>query len=44
MKSNLIRRIDDCIYEIPADAKKGMNVPARIYASEALVNNMDEAV
>ncbi len=44
MKSNLIKKIDDYIYEIPADAKKGMNVPARIYASEALINDMDEAV
>lgn len=44
MKSGLITRIDDYIYEIPADAKKGMRVPARIYASESLLNDMDEAV
>ena len=44
MKNSLIKKIDDYIYEIPVDSKKGMNVPARIYASEALVNEMDEAV
>lgn len=44
MKSGLIKKLDDYIYEIPADAKKGMNVPARIYASESLLNDMDEAV
>ncbi len=44
MKSGFIKKIDEYIYEIPSDAKKGMNVPARIYASEALINDMDEAV
>lgn len=44
MKSSLVKKIDDYIYEIPADAKMGMNVPARIYASESLINDMDEAV
>lgn len=44
MKSSFIKKIDDYIYEIPADAKKGMYVPARIYASDALINDMDEAV
>jgi len=44
MKSGLLKQVDEYIYEIPADAKKGMNVPARIYASESLINDMDEAV
>ncbi len=30
-----VRRVDDCIWEIPPTAKPGMLVPARLYASEA---------
>jgi len=44
MRSDLVKKIDDYTFEIPAGAKKGMNVPARIYASESLLNDMDEAV
>ena len=32
------------IWEIPRDAKAGMRVPARIYASEALFSTMDQGV
>ncbi|MBI4210567.1 MAG: RtcB family protein [Candidatus Diapherotrites archaeon] len=32
------------IWEIPATEKKGMNVPARIYATENLLHGMDSAV
>ena len=37
-------RIAETIWEIPTTAKEGMLVPARIYATEPLVNAMDEAV
>ncbi|MBN1495164.1 MAG: RtcB family protein [Spirochaetes bacterium] len=44
MKTAGITRIHDHLYEIPASYKKGMRVPARIYASEALLRDMDDAV
>jgi tRNA-splicing ligase RtcB len=34
----------DCIWEIPPSEKAGMRVPARIYASEALLAGMDAGV
>ena len=37
-------RISDYVWEIPTTEKKGMNVPARIYASEKLFAEMDEGV
>ena len=36
--------VGDCIWEIPLGEKPGMRVPARIYASEALLAGMDEGV
>ena len=36
--------ISDCVWEIPTSEKPGMRVPARIYASEALLNRMDDGV
>ena len=39
-----IRRIGDAVWEIPATYKKGMHVPARIYATEKLLESMDEGV
>jgi len=36
--------VGDCVWEIPPDAKPGMLVPARIYASERLLAAMDEGV
>jgi tRNA-splicing ligase RtcB len=39
-----VKKIDNCLYEIPEDYKKGMRVPARIYASYELLNHMDDAV
>jgi tRNA-splicing ligase RtcB len=39
-----LRRIDDCVWEIPPSAKPGMRVPARLYASEALLAGMDQGV
>ena len=38
------RPVGDCIWEIPPTAKPGMHVPARIYASEALLAQMDAGV
>jgi tRNA-splicing ligase RtcB len=34
----------DSVWEIPKDAKPGMRVPARIYASEGLFSQMDQGV
>ncbi len=44
MKINGMKKIHEYLYEIPADYKPGMRVPARIYASEKLIQNMDDAV
>ncbi len=39
-----LRRVEDVIWEIPASFKDGMNVPARIYATQKLLESMDEGV
>jgi tRNA-splicing ligase RtcB len=39
-----VRPVADCVWEIPPDAKPGMRVPARIYASETLLAEMDPGV
>ena len=39
-----VRSIADCVWEIPPSEKPGMRVPARIYASEALIAQMDQGV
>jgi tRNA-splicing ligase RtcB len=36
--------VGDCIWEVPPSEKPGMLVPARIYASEALLGQMDQGV
>ncbi|OGL07908.1 MAG: RNA-splicing ligase RtcB [Candidatus Rokubacteria bacterium RIFCSPLOWO2_02_FULL_73_56] len=36
--------IADCVWEIPPSEKPGMRVPARIYASQALLGQMDQGV
>jgi tRNA-splicing ligase RtcB len=36
--------VGDCIWEVFASEKPGMLVPARIYASESLVDQMDQGV
>ena len=38
------RRVDVGIWEIPPEAKAGMLVPARLYASGALMEQMDDGV
>ncbi len=44
MQLERLRKIQDFIYEIPREYKKGMLVSARIYASQSLIENMDDAV
>jgi len=39
-----IRKVNDTLWEIPRSYKPGMLVPARFYASRALLEGMDEAV
>ena len=39
-----VRRISEFVWEIPRTAKPGMRVPARIWASEALLQAMDQGV
>ena len=39
-----VKKISDTIWEIPKSFKQGMNVPARIYATEKLLHGMDDAV
>ena len=39
-----IRKISDAVWEIPPTFKPGMHVPARIYASERLQQEMDDGV
>jgi tRNA-splicing ligase RtcB len=42
--SDKVQRAGDGVWEIPPDAKPGMRVPARIYASRALLDQMDQGV
>ena len=39
-----LQRISDTIWELPMSYKEGMRVPARIYATERLIQDMDETV
>jgi len=39
-----VTRVSDTIWEIAPSYKEGMKVPARIYATEALMSSMDEGV
>jgi RNA-splicing ligase RtcB/intein/homing endonuclease len=39
-----IKKVSDTVWEIPKSYKQGMRVPARIYATEKLLNNMDKGV
>jgi tRNA-splicing ligase RtcB len=41
---NIIEKISDTVWEIPMTYKKGMRVPARIYATEKLLGEMDDGV
>ena len=44
IKPEQLRKVSDYCYEIPRSARKGMRVPARIYADAALLESMDDAV
>jgi len=39
-----IQQISETIWELPTSFKQGMRVPARIYATEKLIQEMDDAV
>src|SRR4030066_2530455 len=39
-----LERISDTVWELPASYKEGMRVPARIYGTEKLIQEMDGAV
>ena len=41
---NELVRISENVWELPASYKKGMRVPARIVASEELIQSMDKGV
>ncbi len=43
MKSDHIKKTGDFLYELSKDYKSGMRVPARIYATDELLNGMDDA-
>nr|WP_290227781.1 RtcB family protein [Trichocoleus desertorum] len=38
------KKVSDTIWEIPVSYKEGMRVPARIYATEKLIEDIDEGV
>ncbi len=44
MNTSGLTRINEHLYEIPRDYRKGMLVPARIYGDERLLSEMDDAV
>ena len=39
-----IKQISEAVWEIPTSFKKGMNVPARIYATKQILDAMDKGV
>ncbi len=39
-----LRRISDTVWELPASYKPSMQVPVRVFATESLIDAMDEAV
>ncbi len=39
-----LSRVSNAIWELPVSFKDGMQVPARIYATESLIRNMDESI
>ncbi|MBI2971673.1 MAG: RtcB family protein [Candidatus Aenigmarchaeota archaeon] len=39
-----LKKVSDTVWEIPKTFKQGMHVPARIYATEKLVKEMDDGV
>ena len=41
---NFAKKVGDVVWEIPKSFKPGMKVPARVYASEKLMEGMDDGV
>jgi tRNA-splicing ligase RtcB len=41
---DVLQKISDTVWEIPISYKEGMRVPARIYGTEKLIQDMDDAV
>lgn len=41
---NKFKRVNETIWELPREFKQGMNVPARIIATENVLNSMDDRV
>ncbi len=39
-----LRRVGPAVYELPADTQRGMRVPVRVFASDKLVQEMDDQV
>lgn len=44
LKKPNLKKISDVVWEIDPSYKKGMKVPAMIYATNKLINNMDLGV
>lgn len=42
--SNALTRIDDVTWELSKKFKQGMNVPARLFGTESIIESMDDAV
>ncbi|RPJ58175.1 MAG: RtcB family protein [Acidobacteria bacterium] len=41
---NVIHKVSDTVWELPVSYKEGMRVPARIYGTEKIIREMDDAV
>ena len=39
-----IKKISDTVWELPVTFREGMRVPARIYATEKLLKEMEEVI
>ena len=39
-----VTKVSENLWEVPLTAKKGMRVPARVYATEKLFEEIDEGV
>lgn len=44
MRPEPLTRINDTLWELPTSYKEGMQVPARIYGTEELIDGMDQGV
>ena len=43
-KPAALQRVSEAVWELPASFKPGMRVPARVYGTEKLIGEMDDAV